>query len=141
MKTLIASISVIAVGSFALLAHAKTAQEIIAYCQEAKNTPSSGEGGEYPGMPHTAWRCMSGHVYVCNMGATGYGCAHMDTSPQLKAHITAFCRSNPDSQFVPMSVAGTSPTSWRCDGMRPVAGTSEPVDKQGYLKRTWRRVD
>jgi hypothetical protein len=121
-------------------ATAQTASDIAATCRAMKNTESSGEGNDYPGMPNTVWRCMNGSVYICEMGATGEGCIKTGHSTAPHKGIIAWCRQNPNSDFVPSAYMAGSPASWRCQGTRPVIIETEGVDEGGYLKQFWQKV-
>ena len=68
------AISILCCSALPLSASAESASDIAATCGTKKNTESSGEGNDYPGMQNTVWRCMKGSVYVCEMGASGRGC-------------------------------------------------------------------
>jgi hypothetical protein len=119
---------------------AQTASDIAATCRTVKNTESSGEGNDYPGMSNTAWRCMNGSVYVCEMGASGRGCMKTGHSTAPHKGILTWCRENPNSDFVPGAYMAGSPANWRCRGTRPVIIESEGVDERGYMKQFWRKV-
>lgn len=118
----------------------RSAVEIQAYCQRARNTESSGEGNDYPGIRNTVWRCMNGRVYVCEMGASGRGCLKTGHSSTPHDGIRQWCRENPNADFVPGAYMAGSPASWRCRGTQPVVVETEGVDEMGYMKNFWRKV-
>ena len=135
------AISILYCSTLPSPASAQSASDIAATCRKMKNTESSGEGKDYPGMQNTAWRCMNGSVYVCEMGASGRGCmkAGRRTAPTRGA--LKWCRENPNSDSVPAAYLSGAATSWRCRGTRPVLVETEEVDERGYVKRFWRKVE
>jgi hypothetical protein len=119
---------------------AQTRADIAATCRTMKNTETSGEGNDYPGMPNTSWRCMNGGIYVCEMGASGRGCMKAGHSTAPTGGVIKWCRENPNSDFVPGAYLSGAAISWKCRGTQPVVVETEGVDEQGYVKRFWRKV-
>lgn len=132
--------ALIAALAFVPTAFAQSASDIAATCRTLKNTESSGEGGDHPGMRNTAWRCMNGSVYVCEMGASGRGCMKAGHSTAPTGGVIKWCRENPNSDFVPGAYLSGAAISWKCRGTQPVVVETEGVDERGYVKRFWRKV-
>jgi hypothetical protein len=87
----------------------------------------------------TSWRCMSGKVYACNVGANLPCDAKADVRTTPSAPITQFCRQNADADVVPMVVTGRDTVyEWRCRGGAPVVVRqfTQP-DARGYLSNIW----
>ena len=87
----------------------------------------------------TIWRCMDRKVYACNFGAN-LPCdlkANIDRTPS--PGLAEYCKSNPDSEVVPMSVTGHDTIySWRCVKDTPqVLDQISQVDAAGYLSQIW----
>jgi hypothetical protein len=86
----------------------------------------------------TFFRCMDGNVWVCNVGANlpCYGPDRSKGTPE----ITAYCRENPKSDFIPMAVTGHSTIySWKCSRGKPVR-TPLKLDARGFHTDIWYRV-
>ena len=77
----------------------KTRAEFQAFCQRNRNTETSGEESLYPAQFPTAWRCMNGSVYICEMGASGRGCLKAGFNFSPGEGEQAWCRENPNSDF------------------------------------------
>jgi hypothetical protein len=91
----------------------------------------------------TTWRCMNGQVYACNIGAN-LPCsskANVDKTPTLE--MTDFCKANPGSDFIPMSVTGHETVySWHCVKDAPEALEQvEQVDAAGYIADIWYPIE
>lgn len=87
------------------------------------------------------WRCMDGAVFACELGASGRACQKMNASKLPTAAISAFCLESPNTGFVPMSVIGNSPASWKCVGTVPQISDSVALDKRGFMKGSWAMVE
>jgi hypothetical protein len=111
----------------------RTAEEIQAYCQRAKNTEASGKDNLYPAQFPTMWRCMNGSVYICEIGASGRGCMKAGHSLAPTEGVRTWCRQNPNSDFVPGAYLSSAAITWRCQGTRPVVVETEGVDERGYV--------
>jgi hypothetical protein len=143
---------------------AGTYTDPFAFCKAAGNVDSSGEGGisdrRYvgsqtppqvvaiirqiiPNAPETSavWRCMSGGVYACYLGASGRACMKMGGSTPT-ASLKSYCQANPNTE-VPNSANDTS-AQWTCDNRTPVLDKRYPqaeLDARGYFKGSWRKVE
>ena len=87
----------------------------------------------------TSWRCMSGKVYACNVGANLPCDAKAEVSKTPSEPIVQYCRQRPDADVVPMVVTGRDTVyEWRCRGGAPVAVRqfTQP-DARGYLSNIW----
>ena len=118
----------------------KTRAEFQAFCQRNRNTETSGEESLYPAQFPTAWRCMNGSVYICEMGASGRGCLKAGFNFSPGKGEQAWCRENPNSDFIPGAYLSSAAISWRCRGSQPVIVETEGLDERGYVKRAWRKV-
>ena len=90
----------------------------------------------------TIWRCMDSQVFVCNFGAN-LPCsskANIDKTPSPE--MQDYCKANPDSDFIPMSVTGHETIySWHCIKDAPeLLEQIAQVDAAGYLANMWYRI-
>jgi hypothetical protein len=86
------------------------------------------------------YRCMSGSVWVCNHGAN-IPCAKGDMSASPKS-VIAYCKENPNQDFVPMVVSGHSAIhSWACVNGKARIVHSERTDSRGFVVDQWRRIE
>jgi hypothetical protein len=95
-----------------------------------------------PLLRNSIWRCMNGKVYACTVGANLPCSEKADTRREPSAALVDFCRQNPDSEVVPMTVTGRATVfEWRCAGERPaiVRRFAEP-DSAGYLANVWHEI-
>ncbi len=90
----------------------------------------------------TYWRCMSGAVYACNVGANLPCESKANTERTPTPGEKKYCAANPGSDFIPMYVTGHDTVyDWSCKGDQPVAGKQiAKVDARGYLANIWYRV-
>lgn len=88
----------------------------------------------------TVARCMDGHIYACFVGAN-LPCGKADTSTNNPA-ITAWCKDNSQSDFVPAYVTGhDSAYNWRCtNGQANIQPPSAVLDARGFFVAYWRRI-
>lgn len=89
----------------------------------------------------TYFRCFERHVLVCNVGAN-LPCGKADTRRHLPA-AEAWCAGHTGAAFIPMYVTGHDTVyAWRCDGPTAViAKAIFEVDRRGFIRRFWKRVD
>jgi hypothetical protein len=89
----------------------------------------------------TLYRCVSGRVLVCNLGAN-LPCDKANTSRNLPA-ADAWCAEHPGSDFIPMYVTRHDAVyRWRCRGAQALAiGQPLDVDRRGFISRLWKPVD
>lgn len=87
------------------------------------------------------WRCMDGMVLACAIGSDGRACAKMNSGRIPSSRMVEYCEHQPDAESIPSSEVGNSSSAWRCSGIRPVISESYPVDRRGYLLRSWSRLD
>jgi Tol biopolymer transport system component len=87
----------------------------------------------------TIWRCMNGQVYACNFGANLPCNSKANTDKTPSPVMEDYCKANPDSEFIPMSVTGHSTIySWYCVKDTPeLLDQIENVDAAGYLAQIW----
>ena len=87
----------------------------------------------------TFYRCMSGKVWICSIGANlpCWGVDRRKRSPE----IDAYCHENPNEDFIPMAVTGHATIySWKCIGGKPVITGTETLDARGFQSSIWHRV-
>ena len=87
----------------------------------------------------TIWRCMDNKVYACNFGANLPCDSKANTDKTPTQAMADFCKANPDSQAIPMSVTGHETIySWHCVKDTPtLLDQIDQVDAAGYLARIW----
>lgn len=90
----------------------------------------------------TSWRCMDGAVYACNVGANLPCDAKPVADPQPSDGLRAYCKDDPDADFVPMYVTGHDTLyAWSCAGGAPRRGArTGELDARGYLASIWHRI-
>ncbi|MCC8977591.1 lysozyme inhibitor LprI family protein [Bradyrhizobium acaciae] len=125
--------------------------DVFAFCKAVKNLDdpqnvqldaSSDEALAAAAVTNNyAWRCMDSDVLVCGMGASGSACQKMSSSAAPTKAILAFCARSPNTKFVPMSVIGNSPASWKCSGTTPKVLDAMRLDKRQFMADTWIRVE
>jgi hypothetical protein len=91
----------------------------------------------------TIWRCMDGQVYACNFGANLPCDSKANTDKTPSPAMEDFCKANPDSDFIPMSVTGHDTIySWHCVKDAPeLLDQIEKVDAAGYLAQIWYKIE
>jgi hypothetical protein len=90
----------------------------------------------------TYWRCMNGKVYACNVGANLPCTEKADTSRLPNEGMKEWCKSNPDSDFIPAYASGRSTTyEWKCTAGEPeiVKEINKP-DAAGYISNIWYEI-
>ena len=90
----------------------------------------------------TMWRCMNNAVYVCNVGANLPCDSKADTNKNPTQAMQDFCKTNPNADFLPMSVTGHSTIySWHCakEGAE-VLDQIDQVDAAGYITNIWYKL-
>jgi hypothetical protein len=87
----------------------------------------------------TVWRCMDNQVYACNFGANLPCSSKANTDKTPSPAMAEFCKANPDSTFIPMSVTGHDTIySWDCVKDTPeLLNQIENVDAAGYIAGIW----
>jgi len=97
--------------------------------------------GSYPDAfkQMTIWRCMDKQVYACNFGANLPCDSKADTNRAPTQGMADFCKENPGSDFIPMSVTGHATIySWHCVKDTPeLLDQIDKADAAGYLTRIW----
>jgi hypothetical protein len=86
---------------------------------------------------------MNNTVYVCNYGANIPCDSKANTDKTPTQAITDYCKQNPGSDFIPMSVTGHDVIySWKCNNDTPeIGGTFGTVDAAGYASSYWVQVE
>ncbi|CAH1664498.1 hypothetical protein [Chelatococcus asaccharovorans] len=94
------------------------------------------------GAPVGIWRCMGGRVMVCLPGGDRH-CGRADSQPMATPEASAYCRSHPGSETVPISETGRDTIfAWGCDGAAVKnKGSVRSVDPRGFVKEYWRPLD
>ncbi len=87
----------------------------------------------------TIWRCMDSKVYACNFGANLPCDSKANTNKTPSQEMNDYCKANPSSDFIPMSVTGHDTVySWHCsNGSAAVLDQVEKVDGAGYIEQIW----
>jgi hypothetical protein len=88
------------------------------------------------------WRCMSGAVYVCAVGAN-IPCDAKADRARRNLGAEHYCRENPDATFVPAFATGhASIYSWSCSAGQALPGKRlAKIDKRGFRVDFWYRVN
>ena len=88
------------------------------------------------------WRCMSGAVYICAVGAN-IPCGVKANRATRNLGAEHYCHENPDARSVPAYAVGhASIYSWSCS-----AGQAQPgkrlakIDKRGFRVDFWHRLN
>ena len=85
----------------------------------------------------TIWRCMDNQVYACNFGANLPCDSKANQSKTPSPEMEEYCKANPDSNFIPMSVTGHDTIySWECVKEIPDGAWSR--SKRSMPQATWR---
>jgi hypothetical protein len=87
----------------------------------------------------TSWRCMDGKVYACFVGANLPCDSKANTDKTPTSAETDYCKSNPNSDFIPAAVTGHDTIyAWRCNQETPAIDKQVfHVDSQGYIQEIW----
>ncbi len=100
-----------------------------------------------PAMPlkllkASRWRCMTGDVWVCMIGANLPCDERADLSKTPNDAMLEFCQSNQDSDVLPAYVTGRATVyAWTCENGKPLAGKQlVEVDVAGYLSNIWHQL-
>lgn len=88
---------------------------------------------------NAVWRCFSGKVWVCHVGANLPCQEKADTSQEPTDAMEEFCTANPDSRVIPAAVTGRGTVyDWKCAGGKPQVGDQIlQVDPQGFIANFW----
>lgn len=116
----------------------KISEEIINGFKAAAGLESSTEPMDMF-MKTTIWRCMDHQVYACNFGANLPCDSKANISQTPSPAMEEYCRTNLDSEFIPMSETGHDTVySWHCVKDRPeVLEQLGEVDVAGFLAQIW----
>ncbi len=92
------------------------------------------------GATHAVIRCAGETLMACSLGAN-LNCGKADARRALPG-ATAYCRDNPDSDFIPMFATGHATIyDWRCSGGKAVPGkTVVTMDSQGFDAQNWKEI-
>ena len=87
-----------------------------------------------------AVRCAGGKLMACWVGAN-LDCGKANIHRSLLG-ASAYCRSHPGSDFIPMVATGHDTIyHWRCIGRGAVAGAPKrAVDPHGYIVDNWKEI-
>ena len=90
-------------------------------------------------IQNSFWRCMDGKVYACTVGANLPCDSKANVSKTPTQEEVDYCKSSPDSEFIPAVVTGHDTIyAWRCTGGAPAI--VKPVfttDAQGFIAEIW----
>jgi hypothetical protein len=86
------------------------------------------------------YRCADGGVLLCNVGVN-LPCGKANKSATIPA-ATAWCRHNPNSDFIPLAVTGHDTIyQWRCaNGVAKRGKQIGEIDARGFFADHWRRL-
>lgn len=90
---------------------------------------------------NTFFRCFEGRVLACTVGAN-LNCGLADASRQPKPGMTTYCQDNPESDFIPLAVAGHEGVfAWQCRNGQPVIERQVfTVDPRGFVSEFWQQL-
>ncbi len=84
-----------------------------------------------PSVKATVFRCASGHVLVCTVGAN-LVCGQANASRTPGRGQIDWCREHPNDAFIPLAAAGHDTIyAWRCQDGAP------QIDRQTLGKSAW----
>jgi hypothetical protein len=88
------------------------------------------------------WRCMGGKVYACFVGANLPCDSKANTDKTPTSAESDYCKSNPNSDFIPAAVTGHDTIyAWRCKNDTPAIDKQVfHVDSQGYIQEIWYQI-
>jgi hypothetical protein len=91
----------------------------------------------------SSWRCMGGKVYACFVGANLPCDSKADTDKTPTSAEADYCKSNPNSDFIPAAVTGHNTIyAWRCNQDTPAIDKQVfQVDSQGYIQEIWYQIN
>lgn len=91
----------------------------------------------------TIWRCMDSKVTTCNFGANLPCASKANTDKTPTQAMTDYCKENPDSDFIPMSVTGHEIIySFHCVDDKPeLLDQIAEVDDAGFLSNIWYAIE
>lgn len=89
------------------------------------------------------WRCMNWQVLVCHFGANIPCLEKADTRKEPTPAMKDFCKSSPDSDFIPAAATGrTTIYEWRCKNGEPlITKGALRMDSQGYIADYWYKLN
>jgi hypothetical protein len=101
--------------------------------------------GLAPDMPmdvltkNSFWRCMDGKVYGCSVGANIPCESKVNDSKTPNEGMTAFCKENPNSDFIPAVATGRETIyAWKCvNGVPQVDKQIFHPDARGFISEFW----
>ena len=114
---------------------------------EPRRLPASLQGvvAQAFGIPvaaasHAVVRCVGPKLLACSIGAN-LNCGKADSRRSLLG-ATAWCRDNPNSDFIPMfATSHATIYDWRCRNGEAIPGKIVvSVDPQGYAAENWREI-
>lgn len=102
---------------------------------DAKDAPAESEL-----QTQANYRCMSGKVLVCFVGAN-LPCAKMNAARDNPG-ADAYCKTNPNDDVVPAFATGHDAVyAYKCkDGKAVVTGNPWKLDKRGFAAKLWTAV-
>lgn len=115
----------------------KTPDAIVTGVRKALGTPA--DVPLQPFVAGTTWRCASGKVLACFVGANLPCGEKADTSKTPNAGIVDYCKANPAAEFVPAVAAGRATVyEWRCkNGAPEIAKQIFQPDARGFISEIW----
>ncbi len=96
-----------------------------------------------PFVRNSFWRCMGGKVFACNVGANIPCEGKADTSKTPNEGITSWCKSNPNTDFIPAVATGRETVyAWRCaNGAPQIVSQVLTPDARGFISNFWYAIN
>lgn len=118
----------------------KTPDAVVRGLMKAMNVGAGAPVDEFTRL--TKWRCMSGKLYGCNIGANIPCDEKADTNRTPTAAMDDFCKTNPASASIPAVVTGRATVyEWKCVSGKPaIAKELTKPDARGFLTMFWYEI-
>ncbi len=86
-------------------------------------------------------RCYQSELQACTVGAN-LNCGKADTSTVPNQGMVQYCRANPESDFIPLSIVGHEGIyAWQCRaGQAVIQRQVLHVDPRGFVKEFWHSI-
>ncbi len=159
IRSIAAVLLVSCVASSVMFCTPASAQDLEAYCAKVGNDdrvqpvpdallPNARRMFDVPSdtaasyvQATTSVRCMNGAVWLCNYGAN-LTCDKADVSRNSPG-ADRFCKQNPDSIGVPMSVTGHATVyDWKCVGQEAlIIRQTVEIDGRGFIAENWKQLE
>lgn len=127
---------------------ARVFKDPFAYCTFAGTIEAPGPSYRGPESPPeverivgglATFRCRSGQVLGCALGASGLACMKKDLSRTPNADLVSYCRAQPNSD-IDYATQGYSAYEWRCRGRTPQIVSGPSADATGFIPDSWQTI-